>query len=291
MSTKCTHCFDTSPTDRRLVCEECYEVFCGEHASPTQHHCTETRSVRIALGNGSVYKFPVDKKFDYRALAIPTNFLRNFLAPAIASDGTRTFLSIMWWWFFIQTVALFYLDASNPENSLWFAIFVLDSSHVEYVWTWLTSIFTHGGLLHLGLNSLVLAMFGPLAERVLGTRRFIFLFFGTALIAALAEVMVAIFVGTPAFLVGASGAISGIIGLVATTEPDTRVYFFGIVPMPLWVTAALVSFGSIAVVVLYGTGAFGIAHLAHAGGLFAGVAYGLTIDENRLRDHLQSLLR
>jgi membrane associated rhomboid family serine protease len=58
------------------------------------------------------------------------------------------------------------------------------------------------------------------------------------------------------------------------------VYFLAVIPTPLWVTAMLFSFGSIAVVIAYGTGAFGIAHLAHAGGVFTGLAYGLTREES-----------
>lgn len=132
-------------------------------------------------------------------------------------------------------------------------------------------------------------MFGPFAERTLGTRRYLGLFIGAALAASISEVGFSLLLGSSTVLVGASGALTGILGYLTTTEPDMRVYFFGIIPMPLWFTALLLVWGSIGIVVFYGLGAFGVAHLAHAGGCVAGILYGLTKDTSRLRLYFESV--
>lgn len=80
----------------------------------------------------------------------------------------------------------------------------------EY-WRLLTAAFLHGGLIHLALNMYALYVFGPVAERVLGTGRFFATYF-TLAIASSAFVYV---LTTPTTAtVGASGAIFGLFGLV-----------------------------------------------------------------------------
>jgi membrane associated rhomboid family serine protease len=73
----------------------------------------------------------------------------------------------------------------------------------------LTSAFLHGGLLHIALNMYILAMMGPVLERVLGRWRFLALYFASALGGSVASYVVN---GASAFSVGASGAIYGLFG-------------------------------------------------------------------------------
>lgn len=80
----------------------------------------------------------------------------------------------------------------------------------EY-WRLLTSEFLHGGLIHLALNMVALYLFGPVAERVLGTARFV----ATYLTLAVgASTFVYLFADPSGGTVGASGAIFGLFGLV-----------------------------------------------------------------------------
>lgn len=80
----------------------------------------------------------------------------------------------------------------------------------EY-WRLLTAAFLHGGLIHLALNMYALYLFGPVAERVLGTTRFV----GTYLTLAIASSAFVYLLTDPSTAtVGASGAIFGLFGLV-----------------------------------------------------------------------------
>jgi membrane associated rhomboid family serine protease len=80
----------------------------------------------------------------------------------------------------------------------------------EY-WRMLTSAFLHAGLLHLGMNMLALYLFGPVAERVLGTGRFVATYLT---LAVAASTFVYLFADPGTETVGASGAIFGLFGMV-----------------------------------------------------------------------------
>jgi len=80
----------------------------------------------------------------------------------------------------------------------------------EY-WRMLTAAFLHGGLIHLALNMYALYVFGPVAERVLGTGRFIATYFTLAIASS---AFVYLLTDPATATVGASGAIFGLFGLV-----------------------------------------------------------------------------
>jgi membrane associated rhomboid family serine protease len=90
--------------------------------------------------------------------------------------------------------------------------------------TALTSMFLHGGLLHLGGNMLFLWTFGNNVEDALGRGRFLLFYVATGLVAAAAQVAVSLGSGdllTP--MVGASGAVSGVLAAYVVLYPKARV--------------------------------------------------------------------
>jgi membrane associated rhomboid family serine protease len=124
-------------------------------------------------------------------------------------------------------------------------------------WRLLTSEFLHGGLLHLVLNMVALYMFGPVAERVLGTSRFV----ATYLTLAVgASTFVYLFTDPSTATVGASGAIFGLFGLV----------FVLMLKAGQDVRSLLVLLGINAFISLQ----HGISWQAHLGGFLAGVMLG-----------------
>ncbi len=136
-------------------------------------------------------------------------------------------------------------------------------------WTVVTSIFLHSptDYMHLLNNLLFLALFGFMLENQIGTRRFLALYLAAGLFANLSAFT---FYPTSPVL-GASGAISGVIGAIAVLKPR-GVGFIGYIPVPMWMALAWwIGFN------LLGTMATdaGIAFEAHLYGLFFGAAYGL----------------
>ncbi|MEE9525197.1 MAG: rhomboid family intramembrane serine protease [Candidatus Woesearchaeota archaeon] len=104
-------------------------------------------------------------------------------------------------------------------------------------WILLTSMFLHGGLAHLFFNMYILFMFGSLLESRIGAKRFLFLYFISGIVAALAASFF-----YPRAL-GASGAIYGILGMLIIIVPELKVSpLFLPIAMPLWQVLVLFAF-------------------------------------------------
>ena len=140
--------------------------------------------------------------------------------------------------------------------------------------TLITSMFLHGGLLHLATNGLMLGVFGRHLEPRLGTRKYVALYFIAGLVAAGAHLLSDPWSMVP--MVGASGALSGLLGAAVLLTPRTRLWV--VTPLTLFipVTLRMASLGVIWICVqLLGlaftdTAGGGIAYAAHAGGFLGG---------------------
>jgi len=107
--------------------------------------------------------------------------------------------------------------------------------------TILTSMFLHGGLLHLAGNMLYLWIFGNNIEEAMGHVRFTLFYFASGIAAALAMLFIDPSSDLP--MVGASGAISGVLGAYMLLYPRARVHVIiplGIIFYPLWIRAVWV---------------------------------------------------
>ena len=141
--------------------------------------------------------------------------------------------------------------------------------------TLLTSMFLHGGWGHLGGNMLFLWIFGDNIEHRLGHVRFVVFYLACGLAASVAHIMFNSGSSIPA--VGASGAISGVLGGYLLMFPRNRVYVLtwgGVMAVPaifmlgLWIVTQFDNgVGSIAVTNQTG----GVAYMAHIGGFVAGL--------------------
>jgi membrane associated rhomboid family serine protease len=146
--------------------------------------------------------------------------------------------------------------------------------------TLLTSMFMHGGWLHIAGNMLFLWVFGDNVEHRVGPAVYLVFYLIAGVIASLAQVFVEPNSVIPSL--GASGAISGVLGAYLVLFPRNRVTVFlfrFIVPVP-----AIVAIGMWAVLqFINGFGAVivsdettgGVAYMAHIGGFVAGVVAGL----------------
>jgi membrane associated rhomboid family serine protease len=142
--------------------------------------------------------------------------------------------------------------------------------------TLITTMFLHGGWLHLGGNMLYLWIFGNNIEDVLGHIRFLFFYLLCGLIATLAHVASAPDSRIP--LVGASGAIAGVLGAYMICFPHARVLvlFWFLIFVRVIRVPALVVLGFWFVIQLWNASADsgalgGVAWFAHIGGFIAGV--------------------
>ena len=161
-------------------------------------------------------------------------------------------------------------------------------SVVPAVLTPFTSMFLHGGLLHLLGNMLYLFIFGDNVESIMGHGRFLAFYLCCGLLASLAHVVADPLSTMP--LVGASGAIAGLLGAYLVRFPKAKIHvlviliiFIKIIRVP-----AVIVLGFWFAVQLFsgfhplgGEGGGGVAWFAHIGGFVAGVVLVFFFEQKR----------
>lgn len=147
---------------------------------------------------------------------------------------------------------------------------------VPPAWTLLTSMFLHGGWLHLAGNLLFLWVFGDNVEAAMGHLRFLLFYLLCGIAAAFAQAFPDPSATTP--MIGASGAISGVLGAYLMLFPRARVLVF----VPVVFAPPLVHLAAVWVLgfwfliqllssIFAGTQEGGVAFMAHVGGFLAGM--------------------
>lgn len=179
----------------------------------------------------------------------------------------------------------------DPRTGNRFRVPGLQPTPVPVYLTLITSMFMHGGLLHLLGNMWFLFVFGDNVEDDLGPARYVGFYLLTGILAALAHVVVSV-AGeaglTP--MVGASGAISGVLGAYLVLHPHRRVYV-----LLLRILLAVPGWAAVGIWFLFqlveGLGMLGrsveggVAYAAHIGGFLAGVVLAWPFSlGRRLRD-------
>jgi membrane associated rhomboid family serine protease len=198
-------------------------------------------------------------------------------------------------WLLLANVGIFVLEAVMPLAGIrfsfeqWFAVDASSWQKVAQVWRLLSYQFLHGSVWHILLNMMVLFFLGPTLERHWGGRRFILFYLGCGLVAGLSYLLLAaIGVVGAGSLIGASGAILGVLAACAILFPQFIV-FLVIVPMPIRVFAVVITLLYLVNILSRGPNAGGDA--AHLGGMAAGAAYILLLpklERAKLRMRSQS---
>lgn len=143
-----------------------------------------------------------------------------------------------------------------------------------------TYAFVHSDLLHLAANLAALVLLGPVVEGALGPARFLAAYLGAGVAAGLAHVAAAHLTATADLpLVGASGAIFGLLGLFAVRFWRHRIRLFGVVPMTASIAVSIVML--VQALFLFATRRADVAYSAHLGGALFGIALAFPL---RLRE-------
>lgn len=181
-------------------------------------------------------------------------------------------------------IAMFLLTLPVVQGGEWLwvrlALYPLAVVNGELMWGLLTHMFLHGGIMHILGNMLFLYIFGDNLEEQLGHLGFLVFYLAAGLFAAAAQIVAEPL--SPIPMVGASGAIAGVMGGYLLLFPRAKVdilaifiVFFKIFTLPAWVVL-----GVWLAIQLFGgyttpgdTG--GVAYWAHAGGFLAGAILAL----------------
>ena len=180
--------------------------------------------------------------------------------PALFTDAIKILVSINFGIFLLQTIA--------RTEGMFFPLFGLVPKLVwsEFMlWQPFTYLFFHGSIWHVLINMFVLWMFGSELERLWGKEHFLKFYFVTGVGAGLVTIIFGLNSMTP--IVGASGAVYGVLLAYGLTYPNRTVYLYGIIPIKsLWfvigigVIAFMSSFDNISQ----------ISHLTHLSGMVIG---------------------
>ncbi len=132
------------------------------------------------------------------------------------------------------------------------------------VWRLVTYMLLHGDVWHLAFNMLALWMFGVEIEDRWGTKRFLIFY----LIAGVGSGFLS-FIMWENIIIGASGAVLGLLTVYAYYYPNRKVLMFFIFPVPCRVAVAIIG----AISILLAKEGDGVAHLTHLGGIIVALIY------------------
>jgi membrane associated rhomboid family serine protease len=166
------------------------------------------------------------------------------------------------------TVVIYLAQMFDQSGSIERQFALSTSDWINRPWTLLTYIFLHASVTHILFNMLTLYFFATFVIALVGETAFLLTYFAGGVVGGLMYILFSYipvpFIQTYGAVIGASGAIYALGGVLMLMRPNARVMMFFVIPMPLWV-AILVGFLIVTP---------GVAWQAHLGGLVYGALVG-----------------
>lgn len=251
--------------------------------------CRGSRSVLVTSTKGRYHKARLARRTDFGSAASRPSSKTADVIPLKNENPTRSAPVVTVGLIAINVLAYIWQASLGPDEQYGILRWGLTPQELRGVVTYahggfspqpvvtvFTSMFLHGHLLHLAGNMLFLWIFGDNVEETLGHLRFILFYFATGVAGSLTQVFTS--ADPTVAMIGASGAISGVLGAYLVLYPLARIvtlvplfFYFTIVRVPAFVFIifwfALQLLGGVA---SSGDAGGGIAFLAHIGGFVAG---------------------
>lgn len=166
----------------------------------------------------------------------------------------------------------------------WLALFTFDTGYFR-PYQLVTHMFMHGGFAHIFFNMFGLVMFGKIIESVWGGKKFFILYFISGLGAAGLQLLAFNMSGIATMMVGASGAIFGILAAFAMLFPNVELMLI-FLPVPIKAKYMVPGFAVLSLVFgVAGIRGDNIAHFAHLGGAIFGFLIAWYWKKNQFRIH------
>ncbi len=186
------------------------------------------------------------------------------LRPSLFTDAIKLIISINFLIFILQ-----YFSGIEEKLFTIFGIVPSKTFGELMLWQPFTYLFFHGGIWHVLINMFVLWMFGSELEKYWGKREFLRFFFVTGVGSGLVTVLFSLSSSTP--VVGASGAIYGVLLAYGLMFPNRLVYLYFLIPIKVKYLVILI--GTIAFFSSLNPGYSNISHLTHLSGMIIGFVY------------------
>jgi len=180
--------------------------------------------------------------------------------PTLFTNAIKVIISV--------NFGIFVLQSLSQSEALFFPLFGLVPKLVwsdRMIWQPFTYLFLHGGIWHILINMFVLWMFGGELERLWGKHEFLKFYFITGIGSGLVTLLFDLQSMTP--IVGASGAVYGVLLAYGLTYPNRTVYLYGIIPVKsIWFVLGI---GLIAFMSSFNNMSQ-ISHMTHLSGMLIG---------------------
>ena len=144
--------------------------------------------------------------------------------PSLFTDAIKILVSV--------NFGIFLLQSLSGAERMFFELFGLVPKLIWsafMIWQPVTYLFFHGGIWHVLINMFVLWMFGSELERLWGKQHFLKYYFVTGVGSGIITAIFSLHSTTP--VVGASGAVFGVLLAYGLTYPNRTVYLYGIIPI------------------------------------------------------------
>lgn len=185
----------------------------------------------------------------------------------------------------VINILVFLLELSSPDPEGFITTYALipatvDFADVSTLYPFITSMFLHGGFLHIASNMLFLWVFGDNIEGELNPFTYLLVYFVSGIVGGLAQYLVN--PASPVPMIGASGEVAGVLGAYFILFPKHEIktlillpFFFTVtrisatLMLGYWIVLQLISGAGVLGTSMGETG--GVAYLAHIGGFIAGI--------------------
>ena len=164
-------------------------------------------------------------------------------------------------WIIMAANLLFYIATMIQPDLIINTFGLMPIQLVNEPWTIVTNMFVHAGLWHFLGNMLMLYFFGSYLLGLVGEVKFLLVYFAGGLLANVAFLVLGSDFAT---VVGASGALYAVMGVMAVMRPRLKVYLWFMIPVDLWIVVV------VGMLIIFP----GVAWQAHLGGLVLGLAAG-----------------
>ena len=168
-------------------------------------------------------------------------------------------------------LAITLLPEFNHFCAEYLQLWWVDTYHYNFhSYQFVSYMFLHGGFSHLFFNMFALWMFGRTLEYEIGSKRFLIYYMVCGIGAALIQVGLATILGEQMILLGASGAVMGLLLAFGLMHPNNMVLVFPI-PFPIKAKWFVVGYAVLEIALGWSGANTGVAHFAHVGGMLWGL--------------------
>lgn len=205
----------------------------------------------------------------------PNNFRKPFKYVNVHSVFIIALINVLAFLFF-NDIYFYVQSNSSPlkyKMSLAYILSLNKNFCIDYKMFWqpLTYMFIHGDFNHLLSNMLGLILFGYTVEKAIGSKEFVLFYLLTGFASGIFSLLIYVLTGNNATLLGASGALFGVMFAFSVIYPRAKIFLFWFIPIP----APLLIIGYAAFELFFEITGIeaGVAHLTHLFGFLAAYLY------------------